>query len=290
MLTLGLLGKMVLYADDTALYYACDTAEELERVMQQDSIALHKWLSRNVLTMNIGKTCYMTFGKARLLPDLNIKINDETIKRVRTFKYLGLVLDENLSFAQHIEHVKKMIRPFIPLMWKRGRYIPINKRKQIYFAYVQSHIAYMLPIYSVGSKKKLLQLQRLQNRCIKAVYHLPRFTPTTYLYTTSVLPVEKLAVLERITYLHKVVKSLTKNNFDIRRNNEIHSHRTRRANELHCPDNHPVLKQSTFEYNRFCGNLTHLTCINSFKAKLKIEVMRNCGGEYDAISPYFYLN
>ena len=209
---------------------------------------------------------------------------------MKTFKYLGLVLDDNLSFKQHIEHVKKMIRPFIPLMWKRGRYIPMSKRKQIYFAYVQSHISYMLPIYSVGSKTKLRQLQRLQNRCIKAVYQLPQFTSTTYLYTTSILPIEKLAIVESVTYLHKVVKSLTKNNFEIRSNNEIHSHRTRQANDLHCPNKHPALKQSTLEYNRLCKDLAHLTCINTFKSRLKLKVMKESGEKYNAISPYVFLN
>jgi len=189
LLTLGLLGKILLYADDTALYYAADTPEELEDAMQRDAIMLHDWLCQNVLTMNVGKTCYMTFGKAKNLPDFNIKINDEKIKRVKTFKYLGLVLDENLSFKQHIDHVMKSIRPFIPLMWKRGRYLPMEKRKQLYFAYVQSHIAYMLPIYSVGTKTRLDRLQRVQNRCIKALYQLPHLTPTTYLYSSSILPV-----------------------------------------------------------------------------------------------------
>lgn len=103
MLTLGLIGK-ILY-DDTALHYAYDTPEEFQNAMQKDALALHKWLCRNVLTLNVGKTCYMTFGRARKLPDFNIKINDETIKRVTTYKYLGLVLDDNLMFKEHIEYV-----------------------------------------------------------------------------------------------------------------------------------------------------------------------------------------
>ena len=125
---------------------------------------------------------------------------------------------------------------------------------------------------------------------VKSVYRLPQLTPTTYLYTSSILPVEKLAVVERIGYLHKIVKSLTKNNFDVRLNNEIHSHRTRQADDLHCSDKHPALKQSTMEYNRFCKGLTHLMCMKTFKAKLKIEVMRNSGSEYSVVSPYVFLN
>lgn len=130
----------------------------------------------------------------------------------------------------------------------------------------------------------------IQNRCIKALYHLHRFTSTTFLYSASILPVEKLAVVERVTYIHKIVNSLTKNNFDIRFNYEIHSHRTRQANQLHCPDNHPALKQSTIEYNKFCGDLRDLRCIKSFKAKVKTVVLKDSDQRYNVISPYVFLN
>lgn len=87
-LQLPFLGLILLYADDTILHYAANSPEELQRLMQKDAILLHKWLCRNVLTMNIGKTCYMTFGRARNLPDFNIVIDNQTIKRVRTLKIL----------------------------------------------------------------------------------------------------------------------------------------------------------------------------------------------------------
>lgn len=135
-LQLDFLGKILLYADDTVLYYAADSPIALEQMMQSDLKLLHKWLNRNVLTLNIGKTCYMTFGRASTLLDFDISIDGDTIKRVRTYKYLGLILDENLTFDRHVDHIKKMIRPFIPLMWRRGRHIPAGKRKQLYHAHV----------------------------------------------------------------------------------------------------------------------------------------------------------
>lgn len=57
---------------------------------------LHEWLCRNVLTMNVEKTCYITFDHAKSIPDMDITIDSETMQRVRRFKYLGLVLDEKL--------------------------------------------------------------------------------------------------------------------------------------------------------------------------------------------------
>lgn len=150
-------------------------------------------------------------------------------------------------------------------------------------------VAYMLPIYSAGSKVKLKRLQSVQNRCIKALYRLPHLTSSTYLYTTSILPVEKLAVVERVTQLHKMMNGLTKHNFEIRLNSDVHSYPTRQSHNIRCPDKHPILKQATHEYNVFCDNLRHITCIKTFKSKLKIEIMKT-SSDYNVISPYFYLN
>lgn len=85
-LQLDFLGNILLYADDTVLYYAADSPAELERTMQSDAKLLHKWLCRNVLTLNVSKTCYMTFGRANQLMDFNIMIENEVIKRVRSYK------------------------------------------------------------------------------------------------------------------------------------------------------------------------------------------------------------
>ena len=147
----------------------------------------------------------------------------------------------------------------------------------------------MLPIYSAGSKVKLSRLQRVQNRCIKALYRLPHLTSSTYLYSTSVMPIEKLAVVERVTQLHKIVNGLTKHNFEIQYNRDFHSHHTRQSNNLRCADKHPILKQATHEYNNLCGDLRRVKCVKTFKSKFKVVVMKSAS-DYGVVSPYFYLN
>lgn len=67
MLDLNLYGKLILYADDAALAYVSDDWNELQLIMQHDANVLNDWLCRNVLT---DKTKYMTFGKAKSMPDI----------------------------------------------------------------------------------------------------------------------------------------------------------------------------------------------------------------------------
>lgn len=103
------------------------------------------------------------------------------------YKYLGLALDVNLYFDKKIDHVKLKIRPFINFMRTKGRYILIEKRKQTYHATCirsQLNCLYILTTYSEGLKTKILELQRVQNQCIKATNHLPRLTYSTNLYSS----------------------------------------------------------------------------------------------------------
>ena len=61
--------------------------------------------------------------RTRLQNDMQIDIGNTHIKIVKTFKYLGLILDEELSFKHHVDLVKQKIRPFIPFMWRSTRYV-----------------------------------------------------------------------------------------------------------------------------------------------------------------------
>lgn len=289
LLLVQFIGLLVLYADDTVLCYAADTMEELQSLMQRDAEKLHNWLRLNLLTMNTEKTCYMTFGRARIHPDMNIMVDGTALKRVRSYKYLGLWLDENLTFDKHIDHIKKVIRPFISLMWRNGRFIPINKRRQIYHAYVQSHLNFMLPIYSQGSITKMYELEVLQNRCIKALYHLPRNTATTYLYSSSIIPIELMAKVEQMTQIHKMLLNGTKHNFKLIPNCVFHGRSLLHPNALHLFRDQPILLESIVDYNRLNEELRLLRNISVFRTRLKSKMLKD-SIVYHELSPFLHIN
>lgn len=288
LLLVKFIGLLILYADDAVLCYAADTLEELEMLMQRDADKLQEWLRLNLLTMNTEKTCYMTFGRARIHPDLNIIVDGVAIKRVRSYKYLGLVLDENLAFDLHIDQIKKTIRPFISLMWRNGRFIPVNKRRQIYYAYVQSHLNFMLPIYSQGSVTKMHELEVLQNRCIKALYGLPRNTASTYLYSSRLLPIVLMAKVERMTQIHKMMLELTKHNFKLVPNRVFHGRSLLHPNALHLFNDQPILIESIIDYNRLNEELQLLMNVSVFRSRLKAIVLKDSAYYYE-FSPFLHI-
>lgn len=82
MLKLDFIGQLILYADDAALVYVLDLVDGIKHAMQHDADLLHAWLCRNVLSVNAAKTCYMPFGNAKNMQNLNITIDSTAIKRV----------------------------------------------------------------------------------------------------------------------------------------------------------------------------------------------------------------
>ena len=68
---------------------------------------IEQWLRCNKLTLNGSKTKMVIFGTKNKLNNINnnilLLLGTELIKRVEVFKYLGMLLDEQLRFDQHIQ-------------------------------------------------------------------------------------------------------------------------------------------------------------------------------------------
>ena len=174
-------------------------------------------------------------------------------------------------------------------MWRRGNFIPIEKRRQLYNADVQSHIVYILPIYSQSNRTKLDELQIIQNKCIKATFRLPRDTPTTFLYSCNLVPIHQLATVERIVHLHRMLNSHTKHGFNIRLNRDVSTRSSRRRSQLHVANDHPSLAISIREYNRLSSQIRQLRNLDAFKAEVKLKVM-NESENFCAFSPFVFIN
>ena len=92
--------SLLMYADDTVLFYAASNVEALQESLNEELKAIECWLFRNSLFLNVSKTEAMVFGTSPRLSSIgsfNITVNGSPIKRVSQFKYLGVVLDERLS-------------------------------------------------------------------------------------------------------------------------------------------------------------------------------------------------
>ena len=90
--------KPRLFSVDTNLTAFGDCITDLEAAVNSDLENLRKWLIANKLSLNIAKTEFMLIGSKQLIKSisnlqLNVKIENETVKQVYESKTLGVTID-----------------------------------------------------------------------------------------------------------------------------------------------------------------------------------------------------
>lgn len=206
---LKLHGEIKLYADDTTLFYKDqDNVELTHKYMQEDLNVLSTYFRLNKLTVNADKTMCILFRSPRLklLFCKTLVINGKEIKYATSVKFLGLIMDENLKWDKHAEHVLHKILPAVGVL-KRLRYqgIPVSVRKIVYYSLIHSHLQYLCSVWGSASKTILMPLQVAQNSAIKSVFSLPRLYSTVPLYTScKILPIKGLYIVNIIVFIFKM--------------------------------------------------------------------------------------
>lgn len=98
---------MKLFADDTI--YVCnivtgESSEELNKKMNDVFHKIEKWMILNKLKLNADKTKYMIVRSSRKEVRDQVKLvcmNSEILEQVEVIKYLRIIIDSRLNFAEH---------------------------------------------------------------------------------------------------------------------------------------------------------------------------------------------
>ena len=99
---LDLYGSLILFADDTTLISMNKSKRYLEFQMQHDMTTLMDWFKANKLSLNLTKSVLIRFWREESEPGENLDIHGLYISEVDTTKFLGVHLDKNLSWDDHI--------------------------------------------------------------------------------------------------------------------------------------------------------------------------------------------
>jgi hypothetical protein len=237
-------GQIFSYADDTAVLFSGSCWETVRGAAESGLAGVAGWLNKNLLTLNTSKTKYICFSpSSRSQPETVFQIKMHRcgninslrcgcpfLEKVNSLKYLGVIVDQRLSWHCHIDLVIARVRK---LMWifKMLRHVMTNKLlNRIYVALAQSVITYCIPVWGGATKTKLLELERSQRSLIKIMYSKPWKYSTENLYKISnLLTVRKLYILNIVLIAHKNLPFDSSNLSNKRRHNVAPSGRIRTA-------------------------------------------------------------
>ena len=174
-----------LYADDTVLYCSADTMTLAVNNLQIAFNVLQRELFDLKLVLNAEKTKYMLFTRAKSIDLNNFKISTCTgtqIERVQHYKYLGIHIDDKLTFKFHIENLARSLRAKLCMLYRNKACFPRFCRKRITEAVLLSVLDYGDVIYKNAAATTLKPLDAIYHSALRFITGDPYDTHHCTLY------------------------------------------------------------------------------------------------------------
>ena len=174
-----------LYADDLAMWstarYRRTTTNyfyrnELEAFQHNVNVII-TYMEDNGFSLAADKTVFMIFTSANLDNSISIKINGTPIHLSKQVKYLGVVLDQKLSFESHINHLIEKTRKnltLIKIMKKENGLNNVKIIRNLINSLIRSRLTYGQEIFHSAPVTYLSKLQRTETSIIKTLLNIPK--------------------------------------------------------------------------------------------------------------------
>ena len=165
-----------MYADDTTLISTLETfgntnrPTEIENNISDKISKITTWLHSNKLKLNASKSKFMIFFKhPKIIPKLNIWANGNQIDEVQEFNFLGITIDQNITWTPHIRKISIKISRVIGVLRKLKHIFPQHILRLIYNSLIHPHLIYGLNLW--GFKHKRITI--LQKKAIRILAFRP---------------------------------------------------------------------------------------------------------------------
>lgn len=274
LLNMDIGGLAVSYADDTALVFDGGSWEEAKGRVVTGLGRVKNWLETFRLTLNLEKTRYIAFsltGANR--PDFaDILIGDSRIVAVHQIKYLGIVIDEFLKWAPHVDHLSNKIRALIHKFYILRHFLTQKLLIILYKSLVESLIRYGILVWGGLYESTLYNLNIVQKYILKVIYKRKKTYPTDLLFSCDVCNIRVIYLTTVCTYWYGHAKQYVDHHYGTR--SRVNEH-------LKIPQNHKTLNLKFVDYiapkayNLLPRDLKQITTTKKFAKECKEYIYSN---------------
>lgn len=216
-------GDVICFADDTVIIIKGKTWAEIAPTAENVMKMIKSWLDKNILTLNIKKSNFVCFSvtKRNASPITDITVHEHNclnhtqcncnlkIYKTDKAKYLGVVIDPQLRWQEHVEYISGKIRKLIYKFYQLRQIMTIRMLKTIYFALVESILNYCIAAWGATNKTIIEPLKITQKYILKVMLNKKKTYSTENLYVESnVLQINQLYIKSVVRYTLKTKKYL----------------------------------------------------------------------------------
>ena len=174
----------VLFADDTNLFSSGTDLPAMANNINYELEQISLWLKVNKLSLNVKKTHYMVFtNKKSRTANLKISIDNQIIDEVCQTKFLGVMIDNKLTWKNHISYICGKISREIGMLIKARNYLNQTGLLSLYYSFTYPYLTYCSQIWGSTYKTNLRRLTILQNKAMRIICHVKLRESADPLYT-----------------------------------------------------------------------------------------------------------
>ena len=199
-----------MFADDTSLNSKDKKAENVVHKLQKSVSELINWTELNHMSLNSDKTkcMYITTRQKRNkmsdpFPPLYIK--GKLVEEVNHHKILGVTVDKNLLWSDHITNISKKLSQKIYQLSKIKHFLDMDTRKTFFHAHIVSVLDYASTLWDCASESNMKILSRLYRRALKLVLlKSSSLSPADYT-KLDILPFHERLLFNKYVCMHKII-------------------------------------------------------------------------------------
>ena len=204
-------------------------------------------------------------SRGRKPMDLKIKINDGIITRVSNFKFLGLILNENLNWETHTKNIAHKISKGIGILTRLRHFLPQTTLLTLYHSLITSHLINYVLIWGQDSNH-IYKLQKKAIRVISKEHYLAHTAPLFKKH--EILAVPNLFELSLLKFYYKYMHDQLPApllEISINTNSHFHLYNTRNRHKLSTPSHRKSAFTKSITYRL-------IPFINTLEANIKNKI------------------
>ena len=211
------------------------------------------WFQANKLSINVKKLNYIIFktSQNRQKLDLHFSINDAKIDRVTETLFLGVIIDECLTWKPHIQNLTRKISKSLGIIYKSSFCLNKNSLYTLYYSLVYPYLYYCACVWGLTYHSNLKRLVTLQKRAVRTISRSAFDAHTDPIFKSlKLLKFENIVFLQvaKIMYIYKngLLPESFKNMFFTGR--EIHNYNTRNKNFFRLPSGRTNVRKFSLRF------------------------------------------
>ena len=166
-------GYLNMYADDHQVHVKGQDHEETGHSLKNLGEQTLSWYSKNFLLANPEKFQSMNINPRKLdkeKSDITLDIHDLNIVKAKQIKLLGVTIDDDLNFTEHIREICTKASKKVGVLNRLRNLIPCRAKLLLYKCFIMPHLTYCHLVWHFCKNSDCRKLERLQERALRTIY------------------------------------------------------------------------------------------------------------------------